>query len=95
MMGESISNDGEGGHKNTYCGRMAAITINGKTLDVMLTDKCMGCDGQAVDLSQHAWNYFTGNAAGTRLTNGATWHFTTGPIYTSPPTQGCGNGSSC
>jgi hypothetical protein len=41
---------GDKGNGNLYCGRMATITLYGKTATGKLVGKC---DGQSIDLSDH------------------------------------------
>ena len=38
---------------NPYCGRMATITLDGKSVQGKLVDKCGACEGQSIDLSDH------------------------------------------
>ena len=76
------SNDGPGGHKNPFCGRMAEIDVGGKKFTGMLTDKCPGCPGQSLDLSQHLFSQiYPDEKPGNGHYFGITWHFTSGEIY--------------
>jgi hypothetical protein len=44
---------GDQSNGNPYCGRLATITLYGKTAAGKLVDKCPACDGQFIDLSDH------------------------------------------
>lgn len=61
---------------NPFCGRMATIKVAGKPeVKAKLVDKCMGCEGQSIDLSSHLFNQLSEEATG-RL-HGVEWHFDT------------------
>lgn len=78
----AYSNDGPGGHKNAFCGRMATIKVNGKPFTGMLTDKCGGCSGQSIDLSQHLFSQLYPNEPpGNGRYHDVPWQFTSGPVY--------------
>ncbi len=78
----TYSNDAPGPHKNTYCGRMASIQVNGKSYPGMLTDSCGGCVGQSIDLSQHLFSQIYPNELpGNGRYHNVQWQFTSGPIY--------------
>lgn len=40
---------------NPYCGKTVTISLNGKTTQAEVVDKCMGCDGDSIDLSDGAF----------------------------------------
>ena len=73
---------GDAGEKNAYCGRMATVTVNGKTVIGKLTDKCGGCSGHSIDLSQHMFSQlFPNEPINSGRYHDIEWHFTTGPTY--------------
>ncbi|KAK0615848.1 RlpA-like double-psi beta-barrel-protein domain-containing protein-containing protein, partial [Bombardia bombarda] len=37
---------------NPYCGRTISISANGKTVQAVVNDKCMGCELAAIDSSE-------------------------------------------
>jgi rare lipoprotein A (peptidoglycan hydrolase) len=41
---------------NSYCGLFVTITLNGKSVVAKVVDKCMGCTGKSIDLSNAAWD---------------------------------------
>jgi hypothetical protein len=59
---------------NPYCGKTITITCiaTGKTTTATVVDKCMGCDGFSIDLSNAAFLDLDDLAVGR--TN-ATWYF--------------------
>ncbi|KAM0797456.1 hypothetical protein BDR22DRAFT_892307 [Usnea florida] len=59
---------------NPFCGRTAAIVYQGKTIHGTLTDKCMGCGLQSIDLSQHLFNQMFVESVGNY--HDIEWHFT-------------------
>jgi len=40
---------------NPYCGKTVTITHNGKSTTATVADKCMGCTGNSIDLSNAAF----------------------------------------
>ncbi len=81
MFGK-YTNNFPGTNKNAFCGRMATIKLNDKSFDGMLTDKCGGCDGESIDLSQHLYSQiFPSDPPGNGRHYNVTWEFTTGSIY--------------
>ncbi|KAI9779665.1 MAG: hypothetical protein M1835_004640, partial [Candelina submexicana] len=44
---------GEQSNGNPFCGRTVNVSLNGKTASAKVVDKCMGCEGQSIDLSDH------------------------------------------
>ncbi|KAK1530645.1 allergen Asp F7 [Colletotrichum costaricense] len=40
---------------NPYCGKKVQITCNGKTTTATVRDKCMGCEADAIDVSEKAF----------------------------------------
>ncbi|GAD99797.1 allergen Asp F7 [Paecilomyces variotii No. 5] len=36
-----------------YCGKTVTVNYNGKTAQGTVVDKCMGCEGDSIDLSRH------------------------------------------
>ncbi|KAH8596338.1 hypothetical protein B0O99DRAFT_620132 [Bisporella sp. PMI_857] len=57
---------------NPYCGRKVTILHNGKSTVAEVVDKCMGCEGRAIDISRLAFDDLDDQAVG-RTT--ATWYF--------------------
>jgi hypothetical protein len=53
-------------NQNPWCGKKATVQLNGKTVDVEIQDKCMGCKSGDIDLTLAAWNKLTDNAYGSR-----------------------------
>jgi hypothetical protein len=68
MMGLESNN-------NPYCGKTIAITCiaTGKSTTATVVDKCMGCDGFSIDLSNAAFLDLDDLAIGRTK---ATWYFT-------------------
>lgn len=73
MMGTESNG---GGHVNPYCGRTLKISANGQEYDAVLTDKCMGCEGQSLDLSLALFNQIFPTAGGTGRFHNIEWRFT-------------------
>ena len=67
---------GEQSNGNAYCGRMATITLNGKSASGKLVDKCGACKGQDIDLSDHLFAALGAEVPVGRYSN-VEWHFTT------------------
>ncbi len=67
LMGP-LSND------NPYCGKTITITCTatGKTTTAVVVDKCMGCTGYAIDLSNAAFDELDSEAVGRTP---GTWYF--------------------
>ena len=40
---------------NPYCGLTITIKCNGKTTTATVVDKCMGCEGNSIDVSNAAF----------------------------------------
>jgi expansin (peptidoglycan-binding protein) len=40
---------------NPYCGKTITVSYGGKTTTATVVDKCMGCVGDAIDLSNAAF----------------------------------------
>lgn len=59
---------------NPFCGRTVAITKNGVTISAKVVDKCMGCVGHDLDLSEKAFAELGIDYGVGRTT--ADWHFT-------------------
>ena len=59
---------------NLCCGKMITITCiaTGKTTTATVADKCMGCDGFSIDLSNAAFLDLDDLAVGN---TSATWYF--------------------
>ena len=59
---------------NLYCGRTITITCiaTGKTTTATVADKCMGCDGFSIDLSEAAFLELDALAVGR---TSASWYF--------------------
>jgi hypothetical protein len=59
---------------NPYCGQNITVkcTATGKTTTATVVDKCMGCDGYSIDLSNAAFLELDGLSVGR---TGATWWF--------------------
>jgi hypothetical protein len=58
---------------NPYCGKTVTIEKDGTSIIVTVVDKCMGCDGYSIDLSNKAFSSL-GVAFAVGRTQ-ATWHF--------------------
>ncbi|KAL8741849.1 MAG: hypothetical protein Q9190_005595 [Brigantiaea leucoxantha] len=58
---------------NPFCGRKAEISLRGKTAIGTLVDKCPGCSGQSIDLSNALFDELADEAEG-RVSN-VKWHF--------------------
>ncbi|KAM3072318.1 hypothetical protein ACMFMG_009128 [Clarireedia jacksonii] len=41
---------------NPYCGKTITISYNGKTVIAVVIDKCMGCSGKSIDLTNKAFD---------------------------------------
>jgi hypothetical protein len=67
---------GDQSNGNPYCGRMATITLDGKTATGKLVDKCPACDGQSIDLSDHLFADL-GATTNTGRYHDVKWSFTT------------------
>ena len=59
---------------NPYCGKTITITCiaTGRTTTATVVDKCMGCDGFSIDLSNAAFLDLDDLAVGR---TSATWYF--------------------
>jgi expansin (peptidoglycan-binding protein) len=59
---------------NPYCGKTITVkcTSTGKTTTAKVVDKCMGCDGDSIDLSNAAFSDLADMAVGR---TGAQWWF--------------------
>ena len=76
------TNNAPGPNKNAFCGRMASIKVGGNSYTGMLTDKCGGCDGESIDLSQHLFSQLYPNEPpGNGRYHNVEWEFTSGPIF--------------
>lgn len=85
-MGEYSNNDYvdasgnhvDGTNKNAYCGRMALISVGGKTFPAKLTDKCGGCQGMwDIDVSKSLWEkLYPAEAKAFTRKPGVNWWFT-------------------
>ncbi|EGC42057.1 hypothetical protein HCEG_01419 [Histoplasma capsulatum var. duboisii H88] len=64
---------GDLSNSNPYCGKMVTITYGGKTVTAMVKDKCMGCKGGSIDMTQHLFVQFADMGEG-RL-SGVQWWF--------------------
>jgi len=40
---------------NPFCGKTVTIALNGKTTTAEVVDKCEGCEGRSIDLSNGAF----------------------------------------
>jgi hypothetical protein len=61
---------------NKYCGKMITIMHNGKQTTAEIVDKCMGCVGQDLDLSDAAWLELESMDATTDVgRTSLTWYF--------------------
>jgi hypothetical protein len=60
-------------NNNPYCGRMVTITYGTQSIVAKVVDKCMGCDGDAIDLSYFAWDSLGINRDLGRVTGN--WYF--------------------
>ncbi|CAD6582290.1 MAG: hypothetical protein ASARMPREDX12_000894 [Alectoria sarmentosa] len=59
---------------NPFCGRTAAIVYQGNAIHGTLTDKCMGCGLQSIDLSQHLFDQLFVESVGNY--HDVKWYFT-------------------
>jgi len=57
---------------NSYCGKTVTISYGGKTVEATVVDKCMGCKGKSIDLSNHAFDQLAEESLG-RVT--CEWYF--------------------
>lgn len=64
---------GELSNTNPYCGKTVTIEYNGVTVEATVVDKCMGCVGRDLDLSNHAFDAL-GIAESVGRTT-ANWYF--------------------
>ncbi|KAI9711096.1 MAG: hypothetical protein M1812_007290 [Candelaria pacifica] len=58
---------------NPFCSRTVTVSLNGKTANATVVDKCMGCEGQSIDLSDHLFGQLGNPAIGRTQ---AQWWFT-------------------
>ncbi|KAI9773931.1 MAG: hypothetical protein M1840_006157 [Geoglossum simile] len=49
---------------NPLCGKTITVSYGGKTITAVVKDKCMGCVGNDIDLSRHAFNQLAEEGAG-------------------------------
>ncbi|ERF75599.1 hypothetical protein EPUS_04579 [Endocarpon pusillum Z07020] len=62
-------------NSNPYCGRTVTIeTTSGSTVQATVRDKCMGCEGRSIDLTNKAFNAVTDGKGDGRVKN-IKWHF--------------------
>jgi hypothetical protein len=47
---------------NPWCGKKATVSLKGKTVEVTIMDKCMGCKPGDIDVTPGAWDFLTGGA---------------------------------
>lgn len=57
---------------NPYCGKTVTIKLGSKTIIAKVVDKCMGCEINAIDLSNHAFNQLADFGVGRTK---AEWYF--------------------
>jgi len=57
---------------NPFCGKTITINANGKSTTAKVVDKCMGCEGFSIDLSEAAFTELDSESVGR---TGATWFF--------------------
>lgn len=55
---------GEKSNGNPYCGKTITIVHNGKTSTARVVDKCMGCTGFSIDLSDSVFTQFEALSVG-------------------------------
>ncbi|KAI9753728.1 MAG: hypothetical protein M4579_005019 [Chaenotheca gracillima] len=65
---------GEQSNGNPFCGRHIQINNNGKTATAKVVDKCMGCEGDSIDLSDSVFKQLASMDAG-RVSD-VDWYFT-------------------
>ncbi|KAK5992350.1 Allergen Asp f 7-like protein [Cladobotryum mycophilum] len=58
---------------NPMCGKTITIYANGKSTTALVVDKCMGCKGGDIDVSEKVFKELFGSLDGGRL--GCTWSF--------------------
>jgi len=68
---------GDQSNGNPYCGKMISITCakTGKTTTAKVVDKCMGCDGFSIDLSDAAFAALDPNYQTDGRLSGNSWYF--------------------
>jgi hypothetical protein len=49
---------------NPYCGKQIRVMYGGKHVDCTVVDKCMGCNGNSIDLSPNAFNSLCDSSLG-------------------------------
>lgn len=59
---------------NPYCGRGVTITVAGKTVNAKVVDKCMGCEGYKIDMTNKLFTEFAALDVG--IIQGVSWYFT-------------------
>jgi type IV secretory pathway VirB10-like protein len=59
---------GEQSNGNPYCGKTISISANGKTIQAIVRDKCMGCEKDNIDVSEHAFKELFGDLGVGRST---------------------------
>lgn len=55
---------GEQSNGNPFCGKTVTVSLDGKTATAKVVDKCMGCEGQSIDLSDHLFGQLGNPAIG-------------------------------
>lgn len=81
----TYTNDAPGPHKNAFCGRKIAITVNGQQFSGMVTDRCGGCEGQSIDLSQHLFSkLYPNEPPGNGRYHNVPWSFADEGPYHGP-----------
>lgn len=49
---------------NPFCGKSVTIKLGSKTVQAKVVDKCMGCEGNSIDLSNAAFEVLADFAVG-------------------------------
>jgi len=57
---------------NPYCGQTITVSLNGNSIQATVVDKCMGCEGDSIDLSTHAFSQLADESVGRTE---ASWYF--------------------
>lgn len=55
---------GDQSNGNPWCGKKITISFNGETHSATVGDKCMGCDGESIDLTVGLWAIVAPNVDG-------------------------------
>ncbi|KAJ8521431.1 hypothetical protein ONZ45_g1839 [Pleurotus djamor] len=73
LMFDAVPGAGPNPNKNPICGQRVRATYKGKSVEVRITDRCVGCAPTDLDFSPAAFNKLADFALG-RI-DGVQWHF--------------------